>query len=405
MFPFGVGPESGDDAAETGRDDVRGPDTANRLLLHGARHHDRDAVFLEWGQGRKGWGWQATPDWRADRAAIRAALVLRQRARVAEGERVAIWLPLGPRWVEVERAVWSIGAVSVPVWPEWGLERVTAVLAESGPEVLFAPSLEAVRELEALGGRPEGLAAIVCLEAPEEQGEDWLSFPKFMEYGGILDTAERASMWRTFARRVEPAMPAALEYGEAPEGVPGETAAGRPRQVDHGELVVWAERVTRRLRPRRGGVRLLATARPDLLSRTLAVAGWADGLTRTAFAPSPAARERAAELAVDVDVVACPAYAAGGLVEALAVGDAADGWSGSNGAERAGPVGRLSRWLRGAAKGRGGRDGADAPVPVPWVVATDGAPVAAGGTTVPAERLVDGPELLREPSRSLEDDA
>lgn len=316
MFPFAIQPDPDDDAPEASRTDDRGPDTASRILLHGARHHDREAVFLRWEQGREGWGWKATPDWRADRAAIRAALVLHGRLGVGEGDRIALWMPLGPEWAEVERAVWSLGAVSVAVWPEWPLERVADVLAASRPEVLFAPSLAAVEELTALGGRPDGLRAVVPLVAPEEQGDDWLSLPRFFEYGGVQDTPERASMWRTYARRVPADAAASLDHGDAGSGVRATGGAARPREVTQGQLVAWSARLTEGFPPRRGGTRVLATERPSLVARVLVLAGWADGLTRTAFATAAVARERAGEL--EPDLVAAPGSEAESLISVLA---------------------------------------------------------------------------------------
>lgn len=397
MFPFGVHPEPDDDA-EASRDDARGPDTANRILLHGARHHDRDAVFLRWGQGRRGWEWQLTPDWRADRASIRAGLVLRERLGVAEGERVAIWLPLGPEWAEIERGVWSIGAVSVPIWPDRPLGRVASVLADSSPDVLFTPSLAAVRELEAIGGRPEGVRAIVPLEAPEEQGDDWLSLAKFLEYGGVRDTPERASMWRTYARGVGPDAPASLEYDDGPDGVPGEAGAGAPCEVSQGELVAWAERIARRFPARKGGTRLLATDRPDLISRVLIVAGWADGLTRTAFAPSRVGRERAGQLGVDV--VAARGSEAGALLGSL-TGSGAARVAGSGEDESAArPALRLLGRLRRAAA-----DGSDAAASPPRLLSIDGTRPEDEDAAGTYGDVVDAAELLGAPGGSPEDEA
>lgn len=357
-FPFAVEPSADDDTAEASRDDARGPDTVNRILLHGARHHDREAVFLGWGQGRKGWGWRPTPDWRADRAAIRAALVLRRRLQVAEGERVALWLPLDPAWAEIERGVWSIGAVSVPVDPAWPVARVAEVLADSEPVVLFAPSLDRVRALEAIGGRPEELRAVVPRRAPEAQGEDWLSLAKLLEYGGVQDTPERASMWRTFARSVGPDVVASIEYGEREDGEsdagPARHPARSPRAVTQGELRRWAALLTRRFPPRPDGVRLVATDRPDLAARVLTVAGWADGLTRTAFAASRVPRERASELAPEL--VAGRGSEAAEVLTRLRAGanGARPGGNGTGvgdvGEETDdGPLARLRRWLHRAA--------------------------------------------------------
>jgi len=71
----------------------------NRLLLHGARYHDRKAVFVSRDLGE-------TPDWRADRLSIRVALALRQDLAVGPGDLVALLGRVserGHRWSEAIR--------------------------------------------------------------------------------------------------------------------------------------------------------------------------------------------------------------------------------------------------------------------------------------------------------------
>lgn len=303
-FPFGVSPE----AAAPDRDG-RGPDTMNRLLLHGARYHDRDTLFLRWERGRRGWAWQPMPDWRADRHTIGIALVLRQRLEVTEGEPVAIWLPLSVEFPLIERAVWSIGAVSVPVWPSWSVARVAEVLADAKPGVLFAPDWETVRTLGAIGGLPESVHAVVPLRGEPEDPDAALPFAQFMEYGGVLDTAERAAMWRTLARSLRPELAASREY--APDG------ALRWGKLDHATLVAAVERILRRFPPRRGAVYLLLDERPHRFQRALVYAVWADGVTRLAFAAEPGARDRLGELPAPADLLAGPADAVASGLEAL----------------------------------------------------------------------------------------
>ncbi|MFQ5679921.1 MAG: AMP-binding protein [Gemmatimonadota bacterium] len=354
MFPFGVNPGTGeDDAADGGG---RGPDTVCRLLLHGARYHERDAAFLHWGQGRQGWGWLPTPDWRADRAAIRVGLVLHQRMQLMEKERVALWIPLDDRWGVVERGVWSVGAVSVPVWPEWPLERVAAVLEDAAPAVLFAPDVGAIQALRAIGGFPESVQTTIPLRASEASGEDWLSYDKLMEYGGVLDTPERASMWRTYNRAVEPDAVISYEYG-AGDAAPGEPSfPGERREMDHGTIVGLAEALARKFPARQGRVQVLAVSRPTLLARALLYAGWADGLTRTAFAAGRPAQERVGELA-----------------PALALCDGKDAplvLQGMMGASADEPVGRLGGPLR--LRRANGASPAAARAVEAWVVVADG---------------------------------
>ncbi|MFQ5890302.1 MAG: AMP-binding protein [Gemmatimonadota bacterium] len=289
-FPFGVAADSSDEHV-----DERGPDTLNRLLLHGARYHDRAELFLDWEKGRRtGWGWQGTPDWRADRSAIRTALVLRQRLQVGGGETVALWFPLSREWAYVERGCWSIGAISVPVWPEWDLRRVGEVLADASPQVLFAPDIESLNALKLTGGLPESVRATILMGGPTDPEEESLPFEKLMDYGSVLDTPERASMWRTSAREAEPGDVVAFEYAE--------TGLDR-REVDHRVLVRVIESVLRRFPPARGRVRVLADERPEMLSRAILYACWADGLSRAAFATSAEAAGRVAEL--EPELVVC----------------------------------------------------------------------------------------------------
>ena len=306
-FPFGVRP---DVSVDDGTEDDRGPDTVNRLLLHGARYHDRESLFVRWEQGRKGWGWTPHPDWRADRNAIRAALVLRQRIGVEAGDRTALWIPFDMEFATVERGIWSIGGLSVPIWPSWSVDKVATVLHECTPTVLFAPNSSSVRELKAIGGIPESIEATVLLTGESGDLEDEaLGYDDFMDYGGVLDTAERASMWRTTVRAIPPDAAISLEYrwqgGLKPQGA-----------ISQAGLVEAVSAVLQLLPPEAGRLQILAGDRPDPVSRALLYSAWTDGLTTTAFIRSQAAGiEHAAEL--DPKLIAGPADLLEKLVDAL----------------------------------------------------------------------------------------
>jgi acyl-CoA synthetase (AMP-forming)/AMP-acid ligase II len=209
--------------------DERGPDTMNRLLLHGARFHDRRAVF-ESASGE-------TPDWRADRHSIRIGLALREGLGVGEGDVVGLFLPLSVEWAIAERGVWGLGAASLPLWPEWSDSERSRVLGTFSPRVV-----------------------VTAVEIPE-----------LLERGSVLDTPERASAFRATARRIPPETLASIE----PDSVELSHAAW-VRRV--GELVAQDP-------PGRGSRRVLAGARPDLSARVALHAAWADGLTTTVFEP------------------------------------------------------------------------------------------------------------------------
>lgn len=320
-FPYGVEPEI---PVDEGTEDDRGADTVNRLLLHGARYHDRNGVFTRWEQGRKGWAWTPMPDWRADRHAIRLALALHRRMGIEANEALAMWLPLDLEWPTIERAIWSIGALSVPVYPEWNLDRVSDVLHEAAPAALFAPDVDTFRELKALGGVPDSVRATFLMRgSADEFEEEALPYDRFMDYGGVLDTPELASMWRTSVRNARPDKRISWEYEWNDHGL-------RRGVISQGGMAQTIERILRRVPPRKGRVQLLVGDRPDRIARALVFAGWADGLTTTAFAQTPAAGERAVELTPGL--LAGRAEALEATLEALARGAADPDGNGSSAA-------------------------------------------------------------------------
>ncbi|MFQ5792440.1 MAG: AMP-binding protein [Acidobacteriota bacterium] len=303
MFPFAVKP-----SAEVCTGDGRGPDTVNRLLLHGARYHDRPAVFLCWKQALEGGCWRETPDWEADRRAVRVGLALSQRLGVAAGETVALWLPLGREWALIERGVWSIRAVSVPIWPEWKLVQVMEVLRDTRPAVLFASDPKTLRALSAMGGMPSSLRLAVLLEGAANEDSQVASYAEFMSYGGVLDTPELASRLRRTACEVRPETALSLEYSVGSGSLESGT-------LDHRTLARAMETILRRFPPRARRVQLVCTDQPDRLSRALVYAGWADGLTQTAFGAPTVAREQAAGLVPDLLV--CRSEAWSDVIQAL----------------------------------------------------------------------------------------
>jgi acyl-CoA synthetase (AMP-forming)/AMP-acid ligase II len=214
-FPFGIEPEL---SALAGDD--RGPDTVNRLLLHGARYHDRTSVFVSPELGE-------TPDWRADRTSIRIALALREDLQVGPGDRVGLLLPLSVRWALLERAVWGLGAATVPL--------------------------------------PETSKSDRHLKAVFSADLDW---DALLERGGVLDTPERASWFRAVARDVAPEAVASIESGF---------------ELRHEEWVLRVERFLARFPPERGRRNLLAIREPLVAARALVYAGWTDGLTTLVF--------------------------------------------------------------------------------------------------------------------------
>jgi hypothetical protein len=160
------------------------------------------------------------PDWRADRFSIRLALALAEELGVGPGDRVGLVGPLSIRFVLLERAIWGLGAITIP----HGNLKVVLV-AES----------------------------------------DW---EPLLERGGVLDTPERASWFRAVAREVPRDSVASIESGI---------------ELRHEEWVDRIERLAVRFPPERGGRNLLSIQEPSVAARALVYAGWADGLTTVVF--------------------------------------------------------------------------------------------------------------------------
>jgi len=209
----------------------------NRLLLHGARYHDRNAVFVSRELGE-------TPDWRADRLSIRVALALREDLAVGPGDLVALLMPLSVHWVLIERAVWGLGAATLPRSEHFELrDPVKAV---------FAPS---ARGLSNLG------APVVALDS------DW---DALLDRGGVLDTPERASSFRAAAHETPPETVCSIE----PDG-----------EHTHEHWVRRIETFLGRFPPERGRRNVLELAEPHDSARVLLYAGWADGFTTVVVGP------------------------------------------------------------------------------------------------------------------------
>jgi hypothetical protein len=225
-FPFGIQPEVSDAFA-----DERGPDTMNRLLLHGARYHRRQSVFVSPELGEM-------PDWRADRISIRVALALREVLSVGPGDLVALALPFSIYWPLVERAVWGLGAATLPLSPGSGPDRPV--------KAMFTPSADGLSN----SGVP-----VIALDP------DW---DALLDRGGVLDTPERASWFRAAARNTEPHALSSIESGV---------------EVRHQQWVRRIETVLDRYPPERGARHLLDFDQPHIAARALLYAGWADGLT------------------------------------------------------------------------------------------------------------------------------
>jgi acyl-CoA synthetase (AMP-forming)/AMP-acid ligase II len=224
------------------------------------RRHDRAAVLLH----HDGVKWRETPDWRLERQAIRLALFLRDRARLAPGERVAIVSSLRPETVAAELAAIAQGAVAVAIDPDLHPDAISHALEQVAPAVAFVPDARA-------RDRVRGARAVVCFEGTSEGA--W-AFLEALDLGGTLDTPERAQSFRAQAREV-PAESHALGY------VAGTDGALECLFLSQTEAVARMRALRAESPARKGAVALLA-APPTLDARLALLSFVFDGSTTCA---------------------------------------------------------------------------------------------------------------------------
>ncbi len=187
-----------------GHDGLERSGTLARMFLAAMRRHDRAAVLLH----HDGVKWRETPDWRFERQVIRLALFLRDRARLAPGDRVAIVSGLRPESLVAELAAVTQGAAAVAIDPDLPPAAVRRAVEETAPAVAFVADAPA-------GEGSFGARAVLCFQGKAEGAWAW---SEALDLGGTLDTPERAQSFRAQAREV-PADCRALGYLAGSDGL------------------------------------------------------------------------------------------------------------------------------------------------------------------------------------------
>jgi len=256
------------------------PATVPGLFDLGLRHHVRAAAML-W---PKDGGFEAVPDWKLDRLAIRLALFGRERLGVEPGERVAIFGRLGWLWPVADFGAMGFGAVPVGLEHDLGDDALLAALAQARPCVVYASDPDSGERLRRLRERGRlGAPTLVFEAAPERDGI--LPLARVLELGGTLDTPERAQSFRAVSRHVE-------ARGEALWHV---SAAGIAR-LTQGEAMARLTPGLRHRPGREGDVAYVEGPRASLASRLACAAFVGDGLSTTALGTGARTAEDVANL-------------------------------------------------------------------------------------------------------------
>lgn len=125
------------------------------------------------------------------------ALALRLRAATAgPGERVAIWLDKQPRYVEAILATLEAGCVYVPLDGAQPAGRVTTILGDASPTVLFTDHGR-LRRLTA-SELPRSLRTIVLADAPADGARDAGAQDAGTQGAGTAGSAAAVVAWPEF---------------------------------------------------------------------------------------------------------------------------------------------------------------------------------------------------------------
>jgi long-chain acyl-CoA synthetase len=136
--------------------------------------------------------------WSALDADVRRTSAALHTAGVAHGDRVAIMAPTSLQWVVLELAIFSVGAVVVPIYPTSGLGDVEHVLNDAGVSLAFvADSMQLARIVDPWQRAPKLSRVVVMDDDTGSDGRDDVStFRDFIDEGRAAaeaDTSRRVA--------------------------------------------------------------------------------------------------------------------------------------------------------------------------------------------------------------------
>jgi long-chain acyl-CoA synthetase len=122
---------------------------------------DPDEVMLRRRGADGGWQDVTAGQFRGQVSALAKGLIA---AGIQPGDRVAVMSHTRYEWTLADYAIWTAGAVSVPVYETSSAEQVEWIIGDSGARAAIAESDDHARIIDSVRGRAPGLGPLWRIE-------------------------------------------------------------------------------------------------------------------------------------------------------------------------------------------------------------------------------------------------
>jgi len=160
-------------------------------------------------------GWQSIPASEMLRRVAGLAKALAQLG-VRPGDRVGLFAPNSPEWHTADFAIQGLGAVTVPVYFNESLDRLTYILKDSGARVVFTSGEEEARKIAECRGALPALEHVISVAPPADLHGDILRYEALIATAGDGDIAQ----YRSRAAEVTGKQLATIIYTSGTTGEP-----------------------------------------------------------------------------------------------------------------------------------------------------------------------------------------
>jgi len=109
---------------------------------------------------------------------------------IKAGDRVGLFAPNCPEWHVADFGITGLGAVSVPVYFNESLDRLSYILNDSGARIVITAGEPQARKIAEARDRISALEHVISVAPPNDLRGDILSYETFIAAAGDADVAE-----------------------------------------------------------------------------------------------------------------------------------------------------------------------------------------------------------------------